>query len=169
VAADRAAVVGRAGLRDRSRARTLSTLASERSIDMGLEAAVEFANEAFYLAFTTRDLKGMGEIWAEEHEIVCIHPGWQPIHGREDVMQSWAGILGSRAAPAVSCKWPRVHFLGEDAAFVTCYEVLEEGILAATNVFVREKGAWRLVHHQASPMANPPRLEDEGQPTTRLQ
>ena len=42
--------------------------------------------------------------------------------------------------------------LGE-VAFVTCHEVLPSGRLAATNVFVREGDAWRLVHHQATPIA----------------
>lgn len=136
---------------------------------MGEEAAVAFANEAFYLAFTTRDLKGMGEIWARNRDVVCIHPGWQPLYGLDDVMQSWAGILGSKAAPSVSCKWPRIHLLSDQVAFVTCFEVLEEGILSATNVFVKEHGTWKVVHHQASPTANPPKLEDDPQPTTRLQ
>ena len=30
-----------------------------------------------------------------------------------------------------------------------CYEVLEDGFLAATNIFVREAGGWAMVHHQA--------------------
>ena len=34
-----------------------------------------------------------------------------------------------------------------------CVEAVPGGTLAAINVFVREDGALRLVHHQASPMA----------------
>jgi len=41
-----------------------------------------------------------------------------------------------------------------------CYEVLEGGFLAATNVFVREDGAWRMVHHQAG-ASPPPTAADE--------
>lgn len=136
---------------------------------MGEEAAVAFANEAFYLAFTTRDIKGMEEIWARDVAVACVHPGWTPIFGRDEVMESWAGILGSRSAPSVSCRWPRVSLTSRDTAFVVCYEVLSEGVLAATNLFVRERGSWRIVQHHASPLANPPTLEDEEQPTTRLQ
>jgi hypothetical protein len=37
-----------------------------------------------------------------------------------------------------------------EAAFVVCAELIDDAELAATNLFVREDGAWRLVHHQAS-------------------
>ncbi len=47
-------------------------------------------------------------------------------------------------------------------------EVLEEaagsGVLIATNIFVRENGAWKMVHHQAGPTAGVPD-DEEGQPT----
>ncbi len=37
-----------------------------------------------------------------------------------------------------------------------CYEVLGPNVLVATNVFLREDGAWRMVHHHAGPCAAPP-------------
>ena len=41
-------------------------------------------------------------------------------------------------------------------AFVTCVELTEagdsKGRIAATNVFERQGGAWKLVHHHGSPM-----------------
>ena len=56
-------------------------------------------------------------------------------------------------APVLSCAQAEAHVLG-DVAFVTCHEVLREGArLAATNVFVRERGGWRMTHHQATPIA----------------
>ena len=39
-----------------------------------------------------------------------------------------------------------------DLAIVTCEESLDDNTLVATNIFAREDGAWRLVHHQASPL-----------------
>jgi len=36
---------------------------------------------------------------------------------------------------------------------VTCGESVGNSLLAATNLFVRENGGWRLVHHHASPVA----------------
>jgi hypothetical protein len=36
---------------------------------------------------------------------------------------------------------------------VLCIEIVEGTALAATNQFSRVDGAWRLVHHQSSPIA----------------
>jgi len=113
--------------------------------------AVLFANGAFYLAFSTRDVKAMAEAWAEGHEISCIHPGWAILYGREAVLKSWQGILRNPNAPKVKAHNERVDMLGE-AAVVTCIEELNgRQFLAATNVFVKAGSAWRLVHHQAGP------------------
>jgi hypothetical protein len=44
-------------------------------------------------------------------------------------------------------------YVGLGMAFVVCVETLSGGRLAATNVFVREGGEWRIVHHHAGPIA----------------
>ncbi|BDG05516.1 nuclear transport factor 2 family protein [Anaeromyxobacter oryzae] len=111
------------------------------------------ANAAFYRAFASGDADAMGSVWSEQHPVACIHPGWDVLDGRDRVLESWRGILESDNAPEVSCSVAEAHVLG-DVAFVTCHEVIEEGgRLAATNVFVREDGTWRMVHHQATPIA----------------
>lgn len=110
------------------------------------------ANESFYRAFARRDAGAMARVWAERRPVVCIHPGWDVLEGREGVLESWQRILGSGNAPDVRCAVAEAHVHGE-VALVTCHEVLEGGRLAATNVFVREDGAWRMVHHQATPIA----------------
>jgi len=117
-------------------------------------AAVLFANDAFYTAFATRDMAAMRRIWSAQSTVTCIHPGWAPLIGREAVMQSWEGILGAPQAPQIECLSPQASVAG-NAAYVICYERLSSGILAATNVFVREPGGWRLVHHHAGPTQAP--------------
>jgi hypothetical protein len=39
------------------------------------QAAVLFANDAFYIAFTTRDPNAMNDIWARSVPATCVHPG----------------------------------------------------------------------------------------------
>ena len=51
-------------------------------------------------------------------------------------------------------------FLLGDAAFVICTERIPGVELIATNVFVREDDAWKMVHHHASSVA-PPGAEAE--------
>lgn len=118
---------------------------------MSDEQAVLFANDAFYQAFADCDIAAMDAVWARESPVVCIHPGWEALAGRDEVMASWRGILGNPAPPRIRCLEPRVFAFGA-LAFVVCYEAIEGSVLVATNLFVREDdNIWRLVHHQAGP------------------
>ncbi|HUH84426.1 MAG TPA: nuclear transport factor 2 family protein [Stellaceae bacterium] len=113
--------------------------------------AVRAANLEFYRAFTTRDIKGMDRIWARNAMILCTHPGWVPLSGRAAVMASWRNILANPDAPAVMCH-DDIAFLYGEIAVVLCEEELSGGHLAATNVFIKEDGDWRIMHHHASPI-----------------
>lgn len=131
---------------------------------MSNAAAVLFANDAFYAAFVGRDADAMDELWARIVPVSCLHPGWPPLHGREAVVQSWRDILANPDAPAIRCDSARAYLLGE-AAHVICAERLPEGDLAATNVFVREAGLWKMVHHHSSPAPMPPEAARTKPPT----
>lgn len=119
---------------------------------MKLDIEVLEANEGFYRAFAGRDVAAMEAAWAREAPVACIHPGWDALDGREEVLGSFRAILESGSAPRVRCTLAQAHLLGE-VAFVTCHELVQGATLVATNVFVREGGAWRLCHHQASQLA----------------
>jgi ketosteroid isomerase-like protein len=118
-----------------------------------VESAVLAANRAFYEAFAEKNFSAMEQLWAREHVIACIHPGWGPLHGSDAVIASWRAILGSPEAPDVDFADATALVFGE-TAFVTCVEELRDAKLAATNVFTLERGEWRLVHHHAGPMAS---------------
>lgn len=113
--------------------------------------AVLSANLEFYRAFTTRDATAMERLWAREAQVTCVHPGWTPVTGRAAVLQSWHNILANPEAPHVMCHDDRAFLYG-DVATVLCEEELNDGHLIATNIFVREAGHWRMIHHQASPI-----------------
>ncbi|MBK8251828.1 MAG: nuclear transport factor 2 family protein [Polyangiaceae bacterium] len=117
------------------------------------EVEVLSANEAFYEAFAKRDVATMENLWSERNDIACVHPGWDALLGRHKVLGSWRAILMSPEAPEVVCAEAKAHVLG-DVAFVVCNEVLPGGELCATNLFVREAGQWKLLHHHAGPVAN---------------
>ena len=112
------------------------------------------ANRSFYRAFAQRDLPTMEDLWARNSPIACIHPGWPPIFGRESVIASWRGILGNPSQGAIVCSDERVLVNG-DTAVVICNESVAGALLIATNIFLRENGAWRLIHHQGGPMPPP--------------
>jgi ketosteroid isomerase-like protein len=119
---------------------------------MSGEIEVLEANEAFYRAFAARDVEALAAGWARRAPVACLHPGWDVLDGRDEVLRSFRAILESPAAPEVRCTLAQAHLLGE-AAFVTCHELVSGARLVATNLFVREDGAWRMVHHMAAPLA----------------
>ena len=123
-------------------------------------AVIQFANDNFYLAFNSRDMIQMGELWAVDCPCVCIHPGWGPLLGRDEILESWDNIFNSQE-PGVQivCHNPRVLWQG-DLFSVICYEQLPTGWLVATNNFVIEAGNVRMVHHQASQCITPPEPDE---------
>lgn len=129
-------------------------------------AAVLFANDAFYLTFQTGDIAAMETIWSLRDGISCVHPGWPPLLGRAPVMQSWRSILANPNQQAVQAHATSAEIYG-DGAIVICYEIVGQFTLVATNVFAREDGQWKLVHHQSG--ETPPPEADLTQPERTLQ
>jgi ketosteroid isomerase-like protein len=121
--------------------------------DEATVAAILEANESFYRAFNEKDAEAMDRIWAESDDVACIHPGWNVLQGREAVMDSWRGILSNPAQPKILVGGATAILLG-DGAVVLCRELVAGSPLAATNLFVREDGDWRLLHHQSGAVYN---------------
>lgn len=109
------------------------------------------ANEAFYGAFAQTDLATMDRLWAQRAPVACIHPGWGPIIGRDQVMQSFQALF-ERGGARVACFDASAYLFG-DSAYVICVELVGDTRLIATNVFTREDRQWRLVHHQSGAFA----------------
>jgi ketosteroid isomerase-like protein len=113
------------------------------------------ANLEFYRAFTTGDYPAMNALWARNAQVLCVHPGWAPLSGREAVLRSWRNILTNPTPTRVACHDDQAFLYG-DFAVVICEEELPAGNLVASNMFVREGGRWRMVHHQSSPLVSRP-------------
>ena len=126
--------------------------------------AVLAANLEFYRAFGARDIAAMEALWAHEAPVACIHPGWVALSDRDAVIESWRSILANPAAPRIACFDERVLLFG-DTALVICEEELDGGTLIASNLFVREDGAWHIVHHQAGQLVA---RRPQGRRPTRL-
>tara|TARA_Y100000739_G_C20405934_1_gene372291 strand:- start:5 stop:409 length:405 start_codon:yes stop_codon:yes gene_type:complete len=126
---------------------------------MSEREAVLFANDAFYLCFTGEDADGMDTLWALNAPVTCIHPGWEALHGRKAVLESWRSIIAG-GAPKIRCREPEVAIYG-DFANVICFEEMDGGFLIATNTFVREDKQWKMVHHQAGPTRGKPAEEED--------
>jgi ketosteroid isomerase-like protein len=123
-------------------------------------------NAAYYQAFSTGDADTMSRIWAEEG-VSCVHPGWPPLIGRDDVIESYRGILAGPNRVRIAHQDDTAIVAGDDGR-VLCVEIVEGAALAATNLFRRVGGAWRMVHHQASPIAIMADDDSEPPPANRL-
>ena len=123
-------------------------------------AVIQFANDNFYLAFNSRDMVQMSDLWSVAYPSVCIHPGWAPLLGRVAIVESWDNIFkGQQAGIQIVCHSPRVFSQG-DLFSVICFEQLPAGWLVATNNFVIEAGNIRMVHHQSSHCMEPLELDE---------
>ena len=115
------------------------------------EAALLAANAAYYQAFAARDLAAMNDLWAQEG-VSCVHPGWPALIGRMAVLASYRDIFRNSQQEAVTARDEKVLIDGEGGR-IFCVEEVGGGLLLATNWFRLIDGAWRLLHHQASPLA----------------
>lgn len=106
------------------------------------------ANQAFYAAFNARDMPAMAAAWSAGDDVTCVHPGWDAVSGRTLVLESYAAIFANPSQPRIIAGGESVTLAG-DAAVVVCHELVGGSPLVATNVFRREDGAWKVVHHHA--------------------
>jgi ketosteroid isomerase-like protein len=123
------------------------------------EEKVLSANLAFYEALRSLDIARMEAVWLQEDWVRCLHPGWELLLGWEEVQRSWAAIFDSTGNILISISRPLVQIMG-DAAWVSCLEDVttahRDGITSAlietTNIFVRHRGRWLLVHRHTTPL-----------------
>ena len=115
------------------------------------QEAILAANAAYYRAFTGADFAAMSRIWANDN-VSCIHPGWPVLLGRPAILESYRQIFGNPNQERIDPRNETVMVTG-DQARVLCVEFVGGAALAATNLFQRVGDAWRMTHHQASPVA----------------
>ena len=120
-------------------------------------ASAQDVEQAFYEALERADLDAMMEVWADDEEVVCIHPGGPRLGGYDRVRESWAQIFSSRQRLQVRISDQTVvqgmmfaiHSLHENLTVVG--ESRPRAPVAVTNVYVRTGNGWRMVAHHASP------------------
>jgi ketosteroid isomerase-like protein len=122
------------------------------------------AENAFYEALERCDLEGMMAVWAEDEDIVCVHPAGGRLSGQDEVRESWAKIFaaGPRARlrveqqVAISGMMLAVHSVFENFSIASESraqgdEMRQPAPIVATNVYLRTAAGWRMIVHHASP------------------
>jgi uncharacterized protein (TIGR02246 family) len=121
-------------------------------------AAVRAANEEFYRALEELDLPGMTGLWLHEEWVHCVHPGSDLVRGWTAVRASWEQIFARTDWLRVAPTSVDVRLAGE-MAIVVCSENITSkhendvrvAVAVATNIYQKTGGAWRMIHHHASP------------------
>jgi ketosteroid isomerase-like protein len=117
------------------------------------------AAAAFYQAFEARDIEAMMATWAEDEEIVCVHPGGPRIVGYDAVRASWEQLFASDVKLTFRLDEPvMIETVGlalqSAIEHIAATGAATHGDAIATNVMLRTPSGWRVVCHHAS--ASPP-------------
>jgi ketosteroid isomerase-like protein len=131
------------------------------------EKEVAKANESFYSAFESLDIKRMESVWAKDADVQCGHPGWRILRGWKPVMESWRRIFEN--TPAIRFMLTDVTIeVQNEFAWVTLYENLNSSLegqnvaatILTTNIFRKGSDGWRMIHHHGSSVAQSPPSEE---------
>lgn len=121
------------------------------------------AEAAFYEALEASDLEAMMGVWADDEEIVCVHPGGPRLSGYDQVREGWAQLFGPgqrfkvqlSSQVVLSSMMLAVHSVHEN--ILVQGEQRPRVPIAATNVYLRTGNGWRMVLHHGSPAPQPAR------------
>ncbi len=112
---------------------------------------------AFYQAFEARDIDAMMSVWAEDEEILCIHPGSGRLVGYDAVRAGWEQIFSGderltfRLEEVVTIETVGLAMQSALEQVAVGADGTPRGTALATNVFMRTPSGWRMVMHHASP------------------
>jgi ketosteroid isomerase-like protein len=114
------------------------------------------AENAFYEALERGDIEAMMGVWAEDEEILCVHPAGPRLVGHAQVRESWQRIFSGGGGV-------RIHVtqrVAMQAMMVAVHNVQENApapagkrqgpAVVATNVYLRTAAGWRMIVHHAS-------------------
>jgi ketosteroid isomerase-like protein len=137
-----------------------------------LHASPDDAEAQFYEALQRGDIALLMAVWADDDEVVCVHPGGGRLVGPVAIRESFEAIFASGAIPvqpeqihrlqALGCA---VHHLVERIA-IGGPEGPQQAWVLATNVYVKTAQGWRLAAHHASPASPGDVIDASDAPST---
>ena len=121
---------------------------------------------AFYEALQSGDLERLMACWANEEDIICVHPGGPRLIGAVAIRNSFEIMFSHgpiRSFPERLHKLETitsaVHNLIERVEIYTA-DGAQIAFVTSTNVYMRTAQGWRMVAHHASP-GTPPEIHSD--------
>lgn len=113
--------------------------------------------QAFYEALESGDVEAVHDLWLDDADVCCVHPGGPRLIGVQAVRASWSAILARstltvRASARKSVETPTlaVHSVVEEFVVSDArgQQVLH---VIATNAYVKTPAGWKMILHHATP------------------
>lgn len=113
--------------------------------------------QSFYEALHNADIEQLMACWAEEDDIVCVHPGGPRLIGQGAIRATFEGMFANGSVQAhpervrkIVSLASAVHHLVERVEVITP-QGAKQAFVLATNVYHKAPQGWRMVAHHASP------------------
>lgn len=133
-------------------------------------ASHESVEQAFYDALERGDADALMACWADEDDIVCIHPNGPRLVGQDAIRRSWTHIFSNGpvhvrpvALHVQQAMMVSIHSVVEQVAIRTPQGAAVANVFA-TNVYIKTPNGWRMVLHHASPVPDDAMPELAGDP-----
>jgi ketosteroid isomerase-like protein len=134
---------------------SMSSKSKLQSVTVGGNA--DDVEAAFYKALQTGDIDKLMACWADEDEIVCVHPGGPRVVGAGAIRSAFDNMFSNGSIRAMPQRVRKVISLA--SAVHSVLEKIEvmtedgprEAYVIATNVYHKTAQGWRMVAHHASP------------------
>jgi ketosteroid isomerase-like protein len=120
-----------------------------------LLGTAEDTEAAFYDAIGRADIDALMVLWADEEDIVCIHPGASRLIGHAAIRASWEAIferggvhIRPRQLRITQNMMTAVHNIIEEINQAD--NAHQEIHIVTTNVYLKTPQGWRIAVHHAS-------------------
>lgn len=133
----------------------MSNKSKLQSVTLG--GSADDVEAAFYEALQTGDIEKLMACWADEDEIVCVHPGGPRVVGVGAIRAAFDAMFANGSIQATPERIRRITALASVVHNVLeRIQILTEGgpreaYVIATNVYQKTPQGWRMVAHHASP------------------
>ena len=125
-----------------------------------IQGSPDETEAAYYDALARADVEALMRLWADDEEIVCIHPGAARLVGHVAIRNTWEEILSRgglqlqpRQLHATQSMTTAIHSVIEEV--VRPDNVMSEIHIVATNIYLKTAQGWRMVMHHASAAPGP--------------
>lgn len=112
---------------------------------------------AFYAALQSADIDRLMACWADEDDIVCIHPGGPRLVGAMAIRATFEAMFANGSIRAFPERVRKIEAVGScvhsliERIEVSTPEGRRSAFALATNVYLKTAQGWRLLVHHASP------------------